>query len=284
MNHYIFFPPGPGSLGVNVLECGHQKRLPGEWRPARRVFNCHVLSYIARGSAWYESASARRQFMPQGSCVVIFPGIRSLYSPCSHDDWEEYWIHFQGPVSRLLESEGILRPDRPVYRLHHSASLLNMFRESVRIALDRSEKAQKRLSGRLLHILNEVLLLEKDAACALPVGRVPLLVKRIRQNPSEKWDFHALAGEMKVTYPSLVRQFRKAAAKPPHQFVNIERMKLACQFLARGLAVHETCARVGMEDPFHFSRLFKQIMGKAPLNYRLMARNSSDMAFRASGR
>lgn len=268
MNHSIFFPPGPGSLGVNVLECGRQKRLPAAWRPARRVFNCYVLSYIARGGAWYESASARRQFMPRGSCVVIFPGMWSLYSPCSHDDWEEYWIHFQGPAGRLLESEGIFKADRPVYRLRPNPVLANMFRESVRIALDRSEKAQMRLSGRLLHILNEVVLLSKDAA-ETSAGAVPSLVKRIRQDPSQKWDFHALAREMGMAYLRLVREFKKAATRPPHQFVNIERMKLACQHLAKGLTVQETCGRIGMEDPFHFSRLFKQIMGKAPANYRL---------------
>jgi len=50
-------------------------------------------------------------------------------------------------------------------------------------------------------------------------------------------------------------------------------MKLACQHLAYGTSVQESCFKVGMEDPYHFSRLFKKIMGKAPSYYQSFAQN-----------
>ncbi len=251
-----------------MVGCGHQKHLPIWWKPAKRLFDTYELSYIANGSAWYESSAAKRQFMPAGSCVVFFPGVESFYQPCDYSLWEEYWIHFQGPVVRLLESEGIIRQDKPVFYTRRSVFLLKLFRESVRIALDRSERAQRRLSGRVLNILNEILLLDKETATgSTPSGPITSLVRQIRLNPAKKWNFQFLSREMGVNYYFLIKQFKKVTALPPHQFVNLERMKLACQYLAKGCTVQETCFRIGMEDPYHFSRLFKEIMDKAPLYF-----------------
>ena len=266
-NTTIYFPPGSGSLGVTIRECGCQRTLPGYWVPKARVFNTYGISYIAKGSAWYENGSSKRQFVPCGSCLLYFPGITSLYSPCNKIEWEEYWIHFQGPFGRMLESESMINVGNPVYLLNRSVPFLKMFQAAVAIARSRSEEAQLRLSGHLLSIMSEMFMLKKKSGMSNFVFPISTLVKQVQAHPEKSWDFHAEAEKLGTNYLALLRQFRKATGKPPHQFVNIERMKLACQFLSKGHTVQDTCMRIGMEDPFHFSRLFKNIMGEAPVKY-----------------
>ncbi len=270
MNFLKFFPLSPGSLGVNVIGCGHQKQFDKGWIAPKRYFKDYVLCFIAGSSAWYESDVSNRQFIPAGSCVIRFPGVGSVFQPCNHRKWEEYWLHFHGPVIRVLESEGILLPGKPVFHIRRSPVLLKLFRESIRLALcPQPETAQKRLSGLVLHILNEIVVPGRETATGLTSSTaITSLVRQILKNPSKNWEFKSLAHKMGINYHYLIRQLKNAVAQTPHQFVNLERMKLACQYLATGSTIQETCFRIGMEDPYHFSRLFKKTMGKAPLYFR----------------
>jgi len=44
-------------------------------------------------------------------------------------------------------------------------------------------------------------------------------------------------------------------------------MSMAAEHLARGSAVKDVCFKVGMTDPYHFSKLFKSVWGKSPRAY-----------------
>lgn len=57
--------------------------------------------------------------------------------------------------------------------------------------------------------------------------------------------------------------------KSPGKWVNQCRIDHSCHLLGhRDISVQLVAERSGFKDPFHFSRLFKQIMGVPPLKYR----------------
>ncbi|MBL8025820.1 MAG: AraC family transcriptional regulator [Fibrobacteres bacterium] len=276
MNESVFFPKGAKSLGIDVVGCGTGFKIPPEWKPQYRLFDCYVLSFIAKGTAWYESAAAKRTFMPEGSCVIIFPGVSSLYSPCDNSKWKEFWLHFDGPVMRLFEQEGLFKPNKPVIHLRKNNILLGLFKETVKIAIDRSEESQKRLSGKVLNILNEIQCL-RISSDGKERSNTPIqsCAKLIRISPEKEWNINRIASGLGLSHLTFIKKFQKEIGQPPHRFINTERMKRACQHLAEGLSVQETCYKIGMEDPYHFSRLFKQIMGKAPLYYQSLSKEAS---------
>ncbi|MGE9290587.1 MAG: helix-turn-helix domain-containing protein [Puniceicoccales bacterium] len=50
---------------------------------------------------------------------------------------------------------------------------------------------------------------------------------------------------------------------------------MACELLTfTDLPVQEIAARVGLENPYYFSRLFKKRLGKSPSDYRKEKRTS----------
>lgn len=64
------------------------------------------------------------------------------------------------------------------------------------------------------------------------------------------------------------RMFARATGKTPLQYLNALRVEEAKQLLVTGgLSVKEVAQRVGVPDPFYFSRLFRKTVGVSPLIY-----------------
>lgn len=78
-----------------------------------------------------------------------------------------------------------------------------------------------------------------------------------------------LAGycDLSVSHFSLV--FRQTTGRSPLDYLIHLRIQRACNLLdLSGLKVKEVAARVGFEDVFYFSRVFRRVMGLSPSAYR----------------
>ena len=76
-----------------------------------------------------------------------------------------------------------------------------------------------------------------------------------------------LGAALSVSQFSLV--FRAHFGVPPMQYAYRLRLRKAAQLLGEStLAISEVAARVGSEDPLHFSRQFRKYMGQNPRMYR----------------
>ncbi len=68
---------------------------------------------------------------------------------------------------------------------------------------------------------------------------------------------------------SFSRRFRKATGLSPIEYVQALRIEEAKQLLERsGLGVDMVAAEVGYEDPVHFRRVFRRLVGETPGRYR----------------
>ena len=57
----------------------------------------------------------------------------------------------------------------------------------------------------------------------------------------------------------------------PVEYLIHLRIRQACRLLdTTGLTVREIGFRVGFEDPYYFSRMFRKLMGQSPRQYRAL--------------
>jgi AraC-like DNA-binding protein len=99
--------------------------------------------------------------------------------------------------------------------------------------------------------------------------RVMKMQRFLRERLAEPVSRIALAGEFLLTPEYVNSLFKKELGMTPTQFVHRERIARACRMLSQdGLSVRETAARLGFSDPFHFSKVFKKIMGFPPRECR----------------
>ena len=103
-----------------------------------------------------------------------------------------------------------------------------------------------------------------------PVERaMARIAARLDEAPASPLPLAELAEVACVTPEYLCRLFRSATGHTPAETVRLARLDRAAQLLARtNYSVAEVAALCGFESPFHFSRLFRKVMGCSPRAYR----------------
>lgn len=96
-------------------------------------------------------------------------------------------------------------------------------------------------------------------------SRVDLVVRHMTQHLTQPLRIAALSAIAGVSTSHFFALFRSVTGFSPIDFFIRLRMEHACRLLReQGLSVKETAAVLGYDDPFYFSRLFKQVVGIAP--------------------
>jgi AraC-like DNA-binding protein len=96
--------------------------------------------------------------------------------------------------------------------------------------------------------------------------RAEIFVRKNLNRPLKVEDLAAAAGCSLATLHRLFSQYRECS---PGQWLARQRAEHAATLLrTTTLKIHEIAPRVGMEDPFQFSRFFKRMTGCAPKDYR----------------
>jgi len=70
-----------------------------------------------------------------------------------------------------------------------------------------------------------------------------------------------------VSYFSTI--FRERTGYAPVEYFNHLKVQKACQYLLLpDITIKETAQKLGMDDPYYFSRMFSKLMGISPKEYR----------------
>jgi AraC-like DNA-binding protein len=95
------------------------------------------------------------------------------------------------------------------------------------------------------------------------------LKQYIETNLDHLIDLDAMAKHFGMTKPALCRNAKKLLGATIVHTSNAIRVEHACQLLRIGvMSVTEVANRIGFEDPFYFSRVFKTAMGVSPKRWQ----------------
>ena len=79
-----------------------------------------------------------------------------------------------------------------------------------------------------------------------------------------------LAAQLSVSHSSLYRKFMQRYQVSPKRFLLEYRIDRACMLLSTTAhSVQEISNSVGFDDPFYFSRAFKEMKGVSPRHYAM---------------
>lgn len=98
-------------------------------------------------------------------------------------------------------------------------------------------------------------------------------VKFIEGNYSKKLSLKDMAGNVFLSPYHFSRIFKACASYPPIRYLNMRRVAKAKELLAdENLTFADIAGRVGFNDPFYFSAMFKRLEGMSPLQYKKLLR------------
>ena len=263
---YLDFNPPP-SLGLAVL-CGGREHCSSAYEIHRESFPYWSIEFVAQGHGWLTLRGAAVDLVA-GTVFCYGPGIAHDIVSDPDDPLVKYFVDFTG-----REVEIWLRRHGPapgkIQQTAAPGEVLAVFDELVRNGLLNTP-----FTGLITAALLQVLIL-KIAETAIPFGAASTpafaTYRRCRQWVDERWQsiqsLEELASACHVDPAYLCRLFRRFGHQSPYQYLLRRKMAHAAELLLLPQAsVKQVAEDAGFGDPFHFSRMFKKVMGLSPAQF-----------------
>ncbi|MDR2160124.1 MAG: AraC family transcriptional regulator [Treponema sp.] len=281
--HYLPFSEEDEKLGMICLNAGtnsvapgvvyppHRHRHPAPFRSVAegRILPSFQIVYITGGEGTFWTGGRDYRVIP-GSAMLILPGVPHRYRPVPETGWHEYWVGFRGDYFNRMLREGILSRDRVFFNVgchHHLVSQFTMIFEEIR---SQQSLYQLKACTGILALLAEILTREQRAGQPNYYQRIVEKAKYIMgKNLETTLSLPGISGELGISSSRFTEIFKAATAMTPHQYYLQLKIRTAEELLERGdLPVKEVAQRLGFDDQYYFSRLFKRKTGIAPSRWK----------------
>jgi len=255
------------SRPLKVACAGMEQCDPG-YEVERGAFPCFGIEFVAEGTGRLKLDG---HSFPLHAGVVFCYGPRTSHSITnpSGKPMTKYFVDFSGDEAADLLRQG---------NLHPGGALQSTDITTIRFLFDQliteGEREPER-SARICAAYLRVILL-KLSDCAAPSARKgPPAESRFHEwrdfidvNCHRLRDLDDIARELNVRPAQLCRVFQENGQPGPFRHLTRRKMNRAAELLASGRhPVKEVAGMLGYEDPYHFSRLFKNHFGQSPLHF-----------------
>lgn len=231
---------------------------------AMRIPRDFHLVFLARGRGQLVCDGGYSSALRSGDLMVLAPGLGHRYRFEAASDWQEYWILFNGPWAARLRDKGILSAKQPVLPIAEPALLVQRF-----LAIHRHLRAREArvAAGELMALLG--LATGQRAQARRPLDsfeqELEKILRALSETPHDRVDLRAVAATTGISYAHFRRIFKGRLGMSPHQYHLLALVHRAKELLGDGSrGVHEVAEALGFDDPYYFSRIFKQKTGVAP--------------------
>jgi len=266
---YFFLETASPAGDGNIVSCGGKEICRPDYVVQRDTFRFTAVELVMAG---------RGRLVLQGEPYDLYPGHIFSYGPgishtirSDHDaSLHKLFIDFSGADLRAIMNRCGLAPGT----VHHFLPL----DEGVRL-FDMMAEAADRRSGLTQEIcisLLRVFLLKIGERVLLPAvstGASYEAFRRCKRYIDTHYlklaSLQELARALGIHKSRICQYFRAFSHDTPHRYLQRKKIHYAAGLLSRAnIPVKEVAYEVGLEDPFHFSKVFKKILGVSPKRFQ----------------
>jgi len=232
----------------------------------------YILIYCTGGEGWIE-IGGKRQILRSGSFFIIPPGIPHSYAASENDPWSIYWIHFTGKLAPHFGDGMDSVHETKVSDSSRNSRLLEIFEELYHILELGSRDGLEYSSSILMYLLGSFKYIKTIPDGGALDSAEPDLIERchhyMMENIEKKISVADICEYAGCSPSHCTTVFKRRCGVPPMHYLRELRIRTAVHLMeVSGMKINQICNKVGIEDPYHFSRLFRKTMGISPREYR----------------
>jgi AraC-like DNA-binding protein len=234
-----------------------------------RVLKEFQLVYITKGKGIFH-AEGKTCNVQSGNIMLILPGMKHAYKPDYETGWHEHWVGFNGDHFRQLMEKGILSKERTFFRTGSGDTLVPVFDNIIEEIRTQKPLFQLKACAGIFSILAEVLSSERRIEQPNYYQKLTDCAKSLmKNNVLGTIDVPSIACQIGISTSRLNDVFKKYTGMTPYQyFIQIKINKAESLLADEDVSVQYAASKLGFEDPYYFSRLFKNKTGIAPSKWR----------------
>lgn len=268
----------PAGALLHLTDIGYYPVASNHLRRRIEPIGQWVLIYCRAGRGWYAVDGHRYEVLPD-SYFVLPAGRPHEYGADPSDPWTIYWVHYRGTMAETMmpptPGPVSVRPGR----FSRIADRLNLF-EEIMATLDRGYSRDSLIyaCATLSYFLSTLRHIDSYRAARMSredvrdggnFDMVDAAIRYMSENLERDLRLADLAEYVGVTPAYLSHIFTQRTGNSPMTHLRRLRMSHACHLLDFStLHINQICHKVGIDDPYYFSRVFTTTMGVPPTEYR----------------
>lgn len=266
---------------INSLFITHIGYFPkAKFHYRERQFGCpdNILIYCVGGRGHYQTAT-KTYTLNANQFMILPPGKFHIYQADLHNPWSIYWVHFSGhKVKQLndwMKTEDYVKPSD----IEYNKKIIEQWSEMYNALEAGYSDKNLAFANLCLYRFLTFFLCQPDFIpgniTRNPIGES---ITYMKANIDKIISVEELASQLKFSSSHYSALFRNKTDESPIEYFIKLKIQYACQLLSQSdLRISDIADKIGYEDTFYFSRLFKKITGKSPRDYKnSVNRNKND--------
>lgn len=256
---------------IYITDIGYYPKAQYHFRQRVHGIDQNILIYCVEGRGQVQIHKRKYTVQP-GSFILIPAGEAHNYSASEDDSWTIYWIHFKGEITPKIADTILQKHNGHRGTVEFHPKRIHLF-EDMYACLERGYGNDNLCYANmcLYHFLSSFMYDDKFNLSEKTSGADPVesSISFMQQNISELLSLEEIARSVNFSASHYSAIFRKKTGFAPIEYFNHLKIQRACQYLHfTDLRVKEIADKLGIEDPYYFSRLFTKLMGVSPNSYR----------------
>ncbi len=231
----------------------------------------HILIYCVKGSGWAK-IEGKKYVVNTGEIILVPVNSSHEYGADAETPWTIYWIHFKGAGSNAFVDMMLKKMGNYVAPISFQESRLHLF-EEIYTTIERGYSSDNLCyaSLNLQYFLGSCCFDSNYNYSAKQEKKdsITVCINYLQKHIDKPLALQSVADEVNLSVSHFAAVFKKSTGFSIIEYFNHLKTQKACQYLQfTDLRINEIADRLGVEDPYYFSRMFTKIIGVSPNKYR----------------
>lgn len=231
----------------------------------------HLLIYCEQGSGYANLEGANFQ-IGKGDFLLLPANRAHFYGAAEGDPWTVRWISFRGVSSHSLMNYLITRIGGYQGTVTHTAAMTAMVSKIMSSLSRGCAEINLLTAARCLPILlsamasdTPVVFREDYGISGATARGVDFMLKNLESSIT----IEEIARSANLSVSRFIKVFHENTGYSPIEYLNHLKIQRACNYLDfPEMKIREVALKIGIADPYYFSRLFTSVMGLSPTAFR----------------
>ena len=281
--HYLPYSEEDEKLGMLCTTAGSVSVKPGTAYPPQKTDHPALFRTVAEGRVLQEfqivyitsgegifSCDGRTYQVKPGCVMLVLPGLKHSYKPLIETGWQEYWVGFKGVYfSRLLE-EDRFSVEHVFFETGLHNSIISIFTQIFDEVRNQRPLYQLKTCALIMSLVAEVLTIERRKEQPNYFEKIVAKAKYLMEsNVYSAINIPGISDQLGISTSRLNEVFKTYTSMTPYQYyIHIKIHKAESLLEQEDIPIKEAAYRMGFEDQYYFSRLFKNKTGVSPSDWK----------------